>query len=508
MKKLSWILIITLLASCLSACGKKETVIYQGDTASTSDATDDPIRNLDYTVPGDKGTLTVQAQVDTSLAEKSAPVASLSRADFTDEDIQAYADLIFDEGSYSLFMPYDFRSIEDLTSACGAWEDTFKSYEDFSTIPEYMIAEYYDATDTLSGKQHDTDAAKRVVETDGEIKWYISPYNPEDDPATTFKPHKFCILQGTIRGEHYYLAFLQNCAFCRMIVYKDYTVGSVDFSVGDLPAFPIEEAFLDTYDENICTYSDTEARQVAEDYLKMFSLTDYAVQTTLNAYHFDMGHYSIDDSMIVTEPQTDGASVVDSYLVYACRNLNGLSAPYTTELLLSTLTDYSNADIQGDDSGYTINFPEDEAREFYGYESLTANVDSDGLSYLIWNNPMKVDSIKTEHAATLSFDQIDAVAQAYIDSCSVRDPYSIPASASSLTANKITVHNICYGLIRISDADHRSYSLTPAWFYLEAPDKHAYTTQTAYVIISAIDGSIYNPWLGTLEHTDNNQTKE
>ena len=46
MKKLSWILIITLLASCLSACGRKETVIYQGDTASTSDATDNPIRNL------------------------------------------------------------------------------------------------------------------------------------------------------------------------------------------------------------------------------------------------------------------------------------------------------------------------------------------------------------------------------------------------------------------------------------------------------------------------------
>ena len=181
MKKLSWILIITLLASCLSACGKKETVIYQGDTASTSDATDDPIRNLDYTVPGDKGTLTVQAQVDTSLAEKSAPVASLSRADFTDEDIQAYADLIFDEGSYSLFMPYDFRSIEDLTSACGAWEDTFKSYENFSTIPEYMIAEYYDATNVLATKKQDADAAKRVVETNGEMKWYINPYSERDD---------------------------------------------------------------------------------------------------------------------------------------------------------------------------------------------------------------------------------------------------------------------------------------------------------------------------------------
>ncbi len=508
MKKLSWILIITLLASCLSACGRKETVIYQGDTASTSDATDGPIRNLDYTVPGDKGTLTVQAQVDTSLAEKSAPVASLSRADFTDEDIQAYADRIFDEGSYSLFMPYDFRSIEDLTSACGAWEDTFRSYEDFSTIPEYMIAEYYDATDTLSGKQHDTDAAKCVVETDGEIKWYISPYNPEDDPATTFKPHKFCILQGTIRDEHYYLAFLQNCVFCRMIVYKDYAIGSVDFSVSNMSAFPIEEAFLDTYDENICTYSDTEARQIAEDYLQTFSLTDYAVQTTLNAYHFNVGHYSIDDSMLVKEPQDDGSSTVDSYLIYAVRSLNGLAAPYTTELLQPTLTDYSNADIQGDDSGYSISFPEDEAHDLYGYESLIANVDSDGLSYLIWNNPMKVDSIKTEHATTLSFDQIDAVAQAYIDFCSAKDPYSVPDNNSSPSTNKMMVQKICYGLIRISDENHNSYSLTPAWFYLETPSKSGYTAQTAYVIISAIDGSIYNPWLGTLEPTDNSQTEK
>lgn len=207
MKKLSWILIITLLASCLSACGKKETVIYQGDTASTSDATDDPIRNLDYTVPGDKGTLTVQAQVDTSLAEKNAPVASLSRADFTDADIQTYADLLFDEGSYSLFMPYEFRSIEDLSAACSAWEDTFKSYEDFSTIPEYMIAEYYDATDTLSGKQHDTDAAKRVVETDGEIKWYNNSYS-ERDAIGQFISNQFCIIDGTISKKHYYLAFL------------------------------------------------------------------------------------------------------------------------------------------------------------------------------------------------------------------------------------------------------------------------------------------------------------
>jgi len=268
MKKLSWILIITLLASCLSACGKKETVIYQGDTASTSDATDDPIRNLDYTVPGDKGTLTVQAQVDTSLAEKSAPVASLSRADFTDEDIQAYADLIFDEGSYSLFMPYDFRSIEDLTSACGAWEDTFKSYENFSTIPEYMIAEYYDATNVLATKKQDADAAKRVVETNGEMKWYINPYSERDDIGQ-FIPNQFCIIDGTISKEHYYLAFFKSNLFCRMVLYKQYCTDAIDFSTSNTyKAYPISSAYVEQNGGNSCSLSLTEAKQITEKYMQ------------------------------------------------------------------------------------------------------------------------------------------------------------------------------------------------------------------------------------------------
>ena len=78
-----------------------------------------------------RGTLTVQAQVDTSLAEKKCTSCVLIPAQiFTDADIQTYADLLFDEGSYSLFMPYEFRSIEDLSAACSAWEDTFKCYED------------------------------------------------------------------------------------------------------------------------------------------------------------------------------------------------------------------------------------------------------------------------------------------------------------------------------------------------------------------------------------------
>lgn len=442
MKKLSWILIITLLASCLSACGRKETVIYEGDTASTSDATDNPIRNLDYTVPGDKGTLTVQAQVDTSLAEKSAPVASLSRADFTDEDIQTYADLIFDEGSYSLFMPYDFRSIEDLTSACGAWEDTFKSYEDFSTIPEYMIAEYYDATNVLATKKQDADAAKRVVETNGEMKWYINPYSERDDIGQ-FIPNQFCIIDGTISKEHYYLAFFKSNLFCRMVLYKQYCTDAIDFSTSNTyKAYPISSAYVEQNGGNSCSLSLTEAKQITEKYMQTLKITDYT-------------------------------------------------------------TDYSNAEY--DANGGFI-FSADESNTFYGFESLTASIDSNGLSYLIWNNPMQVDTIEAKTSPTLSFDQIDAIAKAQIDFMSIWN--SSPFDPLSIADCEYTVTSIEYGLIRISDSKHKSYSLVPAWFYMLKPDEAGILYKSSYAIINAIDGSIYNPFIGTLEPTDNSQTEK
>ena len=41
-------------------------------------------------------------------------------------------------------------------------------------------------------------------------------------------------------------------------------------------------------------------------------------------------------------------------------------------------------------------FSADESNTFYGFESLTASIDSNGLSYLIWNNPMQVDTIEAK----------------------------------------------------------------------------------------------------------------
>ena len=119
---------------------------------------------------------------------------------------------------------------------------------------------------------------------------------------------------------------------------------------------------------------------------------------------------------------------------------------------------------------------------------------------------MQVDTIETKTSPTLSFDQIDAIAKAQIDFMSIWN--SSPFDPLSIADCEYTVTSIEYGLIRIYDSKHKSYSLVPAWFYMLKPDEAGILYKSSYVIINAIDGSIYNPFIGTLEPTDNSQTEK
>ena len=54
----------------------------------------------------------------------------------------------------------------------------------------------------------------------------------------------------------------------------------------------------------------------------------------------------------------------------------------------------------------------------------------------------------------------------------------------------------------------RAGSCLSAWFYMLKPDEVGILYKSSYVIINAIDGSIYNPFIGILEPADNNLTTE
>lgn len=191
--------------------------------------------------------------------------------------------------------------------------------------------------------------------------------------------------------------------------------------------------------------------------------------------------YDIDDTYQVSANYNKEPEIsYDSYLVYGGRSLDALTPVYTTANFQTELTDYESMDQ--DENGTITNY---EDYTFYGYEFITANVGNDGLNYLIVSNPMKIETIDVDMANTLDFSQIDTIAQDYINKHTFDE-----------TVYDIT--DIRYGLIRVSNEEDDSYQLLPAWYYLAegSEESKPYYFPSAYVIINAIDGSIYNNELG------------
>lgn len=191
--------------------------------------------------------------------------------------------------------------------------------------------------------------------------------------------------------------------------------------------------------------------------------------------------YDIDDAYQVSANYNKEPVIsYDSYLVYGGRSLDALTPVYTTANFQTELTDYESMDQ--DENGTITNY---EDYTFYGYEFITANVGNDGLNYLIVSNPMKIETIDVDMANTLDFSQIDTIAQDYINKHTFDE-----------TVYDIT--DIRYGLIRVSNEEDDSYQLLPAWYYLAegSEESKPYYFPSAYVIINAIDGSIYNNELG------------
>ena len=63
---------------------------------------------------------------------------------------------------------------------------------------------------------------------------------------------------------------------------------------------------------------------------------------------------------------------------------------------------------------------------------------------------------------------------------------------------QLQVQDSTYQLIRLSNEADDSYQLLPAWYYVAEGNEESkpYYFPSAYVVINAIDGSIYNNELG------------
>ena len=459
-----------LLLSILSGCGKKAGVDYIQENDSRQDAVSASDLHLNYSVSNGRTTVNVDADVNTSLSMQSAPVATAVRCDYTNEDITRIAAAIFDEGSYKLFLPYSRQSKENITAACDAFAETFATYADKSKIPYNLLAECSYAQNAKDGGVFDP------IETDGTIQYY-----PTIKPSADSEEFcNFCNIRGTIDGKDYQLSFVQTRKHCMLVLHKDYNEELTYGLFNQLS--PIRPDMLETLagSDNICSYSTEGASTLVTDTLSRMGIDDYVVTDVFPTQTIQTV-YDIDDTYQVSANYNKEPVIsYDSYLVYGGRSLDALTPVYTTANFQPELTDYESMDQ--DENGTISNYQD---YIFYGYEFITANVGNDGLNYLIVANPMKIETIDVDMANTLDFSQIDTIAQDYINKHTFDE-----------TVYDIT--DIRYGLIRVSNEEDDSYQLLPAWYYLAkgSEESKPYYFPSAYVIINAIDGSIYNDELG------------
>ena len=472
-KRIAGILISILLLSTLSGCGKEKDISYVDEPATTSDATNASEIHLNYDIADERMSFTIDADVDTALSNQSAPVAKASRCDYTDDDIKHIADAIFDTGSYSLFIPYAFRSMEDVKSACDIMQEEIAQYSDIADVPYTLLQECYDAQIRL-----EDGFSADPIQNNGELKWYTAPVS---DNSNIDINSQFCTIKGTVNNKPYYLSFTRTDSCCMMVLHANYEPYApyAWFLNQDANAVYENDLF-----PNECQYSQTDAKSIVLDTLQTIGITDYQI-TDIREAQTAKTNYEISSSGQVTESQINTDSSYDSYLLYGGRVIDNLSPIHTDANFSSEITPETADENEDPSTSYTDTK--------FGFEAVIANVGNDGINYLVIQNPMKVEEVLETNAQLLSFDQIDAIAKDYI---SKFDGTTLPFSAD----NTYKIKEIQYGLIRLFNEESDSYMYIPAWYYMIDGESLSspFCTFSPYVIISAIDGSIYHDYNGNI----------
>ena len=292
----------------------------------------------------------------------------------------------------------------------------------------------------------------------------------------------FCVIKGTVSQKPYYLSFIQTDAYCTMLLHTIYEPYIQYPQYYDTYANPLYEN--ESYSDE-CQYSKEESKAMVLDTLRTMGISDYTITDVQKAQTIKPDYEITKDGEIIASDSSNDGYSYDSYLLYGGRNVDGIAPVHTDfnfsrELVSGTIGENSSSN-----DSYT--------NTRYGFEAIFANVGNDGINYLVIQNPMKVEEVLETNAQLLSFDQIDAIAKDYI---SKFDGTTLPFSAD----NTYKIKEIQYGLIRLFDEESDSYMYIPAWYYMIDGESLSspFCTFSPYVIISAIDGSIYHDYNGNI----------
>ncbi|MBE5934065.1 MAG: hypothetical protein E7263_11670 [Lachnospiraceae bacterium] len=420
----------------LTGCGKKQvdysdaTEGVHGDT--TSDASqlseeDNIPEHIEYVIQGEMGDITVYADIKLPDAYRKCAVVELEETPFEDEDIKKYADLIYDEGSYFLYMPYNDEEVaflKDKLSNLSQLSTTDRERTKFDETIGWLETAYFTEED----------------ETDYEELKFYNPRVPKEGE---------CTLLGEVDGRCYILRFMydENNSLMTLERWESYE---------DIFAQDTGQESIDMRLEgNNCIYSQEEAEELAIDFVRQIGFEDYDVVCTNNVYcteyNYDPTHQSYD-------------SRVEGYNVYLGRTYDNYSFTYSSSNYPRNI--FNSLVLDEDGNATTID----------GYEYVRVYVDNQGLCQAEIVNPMLETGNVTDDVALMPFEKVDSVAQ------EVLKDYA-DSSNNNLSVMEI---ELGYGMIR----QDGKVALVPMWYYFQGDySKEAAYSRLCFVKINALDGS-------------------
>ncbi len=445
-KKILCIGILAIALSGLTACGDKKKVDYDvTDGNGNSQVTEQTVapeeqipETLTYDIVGKQATIKVNAAVKLPDKYTQCSVVELSEKPYEDADIKYYADKIFDQGSYFLYMPYSAEQIaycrdqiNDIIS--GSEDESFKTYMEMY----YMVNVNYRET-LLSGDE----------EIDGELKFYNVLSNPYDE---TLEYTNKCQLMGTIDGVYYTLTFEKNDVNYHMYLRR---VG--DYSTQEVGA----ESFDVKLTGNLCEYSQEEAENLARDYVDGLGYGALSVVKSINTSKQSLT-YTADDE-IVTEQ-------IEGYKIYFGRKYGGYSLTYTNENYWGYAAYGEYSTFEGEQDWFSIV----DLTEYIG-----VYVDSQGICEVDVVCPLVEKNIATENAVLLDFEAMNDVAKTVFQDYA--DNYK----------NNFNIVELELGYAFVKE--NGQIALVPAWYFFD--DTYGEDRQHYYrdpgLVINALDGTV------------------
>ncbi|MBQ8166471.1 MAG: hypothetical protein IJZ96_05470 [Lachnospiraceae bacterium] len=433
--------ILVLFCMCIG-CKKAEDVSYE--VATSSQLTEESVivddieipTHLDMTIEGAYSRTIIDADIIVPDGYKNCTVIECIDIDFTDEDVQNFAQQIFDKDSYFVYMPYSEEEKGDLSGKLSELR-----------LLATDEAEQFAFDNELSKLEEGYTQYQGDYDDFQDIKYY-ELYDTYYD-RSIWK----CDLLGTIDGQYYFLSFTKDK--CNSYMKLNRFKQSTNFKMQDVGSQSLDVLV----DGNVCTYDKEEAETIARDYVKQlgFESMDVVWTSDVRAEYWDEDYWASSATML--ERQVDG------YNFYFGRSYENYSLVYFSYRFNQEL-EYPTDMAPG-------NVPIFEE----GSEYIRVYVDSRGISEVEVYNPLEFNQVLSDKPVMISYSDVENII------------VENGKEHAQSNGGDLNIYEIRLGYDMVIDGDKNA--LVPVWYVFDDDSSHESNfSKTPYIRINALDGTV------------------